>query len=637
MKKNIRSAAALLLLQLFITTLLANCTFEDKIEKFIKEKKARHVQSVSISGKSSGIIGVGQPFTLSAEILPENAKNMELAWSSSDNEIAWVTPMDDNPLLAVVEGRRAGEVTITVTTDDGGKTDSRSYTVASPVYVTGITLNKDLLHIRIRTDGTGGTSTIVNAVITPVNATNKDVVWKIADESVAAFTLSNNGLTATVTAKSIGTTIITVTALDGDWEATADIVVKERGDYEIEVESVTIDAHDALWLIPPSYILTGEDESLWEYIAITATVDPSYADYPELIWEVNTTAAGNDPSAKVVEYTVSTDTKKLTLRAFGPGTVSIKAAAESYPDISATSTLRLKIPAEQVMPDGMVMVLTEASAVQTAGSRFNPTYCEADVVSDWNWTITNTNIATLTGGNTASPTVYAKTVGTTKLNVSVKVDGETITGDVDLVVRNPAGSLDKDFLITFSDGYAPVAVAPAGIVRGKFTNEVPGRLGEEVLMGNYGRMYPDTTDLSVGWVIDLNFKAPIEPELITQYKGVRIKWGHSVMPDGTVMDACGFFAVRIKTQPGMLILDIGQGRGLGVGWYQPSGGIPLGVPLSWDFVAQNTGWAGGNINTGATGMMIQLADSLCFFDKGWDGNTKFPAEYFYVYSIEFYK
>jgi hypothetical protein len=71
MWRNIRSAAALLFLQLLITTLLANCAFEDKIEKFIKEKKARHIQSVPISGKSSGVIGIGRPFTLSAEILPD--------------------------------------------------------------------------------------------------------------------------------------------------------------------------------------------------------------------------------------------------------------------------------------------------------------------------------------------------------------------------------------------------------------------------------------------------------------------------------------------------------------------------------------------------------------------------------------
>jgi hypothetical protein len=600
------------------------------------------VTGVSIEGRDPGPIGQGNTFTLTAVLEPANATNRTVTWTSSNPAEVSVTKRG-NTLVADVKGEAitTNPVTITVTTADGSFTATRTFTVVTPVDVTGISLNKDTLPVRIRANGTDATSTTVTAEITPPNATNKDVTWEIDDESIASFTLSHDGLTATVTAKKIGTTTITVTAVDGDWSDSAEIVVTERSSDELDVESVTINSHNALWSVPPGYVLTGVDESRWEYMTITATVDPPEADFPELLWEVSSVAVGTDTAAPVVSYTVSEDTMSLYLRALLNGTITITATAESYPDIKDTSTVRLKLPVESVVPQGLVMVLTESTAVQTAHSVFAPTYCEADEVSDWDWSITDTNIATLTGGNTATPTVTAKAAGTTKLNVSVKVDGLTFTGDVDLVVRNPTVALLKDFHITF-EGYATDAlVAPAGINYGTFTNEVPGHAGEEVLVGRYGKLNPDNADDdAIGWLIDLTFKEPIIPELINQYTGVKIEWGHSVVPDGSVMDACGMFTVRFRCVPGdMLTLDLGQGRGSGgPGWYQPAGGIPMGG-TPWSFTQQNTGWTGGTLAGGTTGMMIQLADQLCFYSHvpPYNGNTKFPSEFFYVYSIEFYK
>ena len=57
---------------------------------------------------------VGSSESLIATITPENATNKVIQWTSSDSEIASV---DSN---GNVIGKKAGKVTITATTTDGG-------------------------------------------------------------------------------------------------------------------------------------------------------------------------------------------------------------------------------------------------------------------------------------------------------------------------------------------------------------------------------------------------------------------------------------------------------------------------------------------------------------------------------------
>jgi hypothetical protein len=68
-------------------------------------------------------LGEGQSETLSATVTPENASNKDVAWSSSDAEVATVDT------AGKVTALKAGSATITVTTADGGKTASCAVTV----------------------------------------------------------------------------------------------------------------------------------------------------------------------------------------------------------------------------------------------------------------------------------------------------------------------------------------------------------------------------------------------------------------------------------------------------------------------------------------------------------------------------
>ena len=74
--------------------------------------------------KSTASVTVGATTTLTASVAPANASNKSVTWSTSDSSVATVSG-------GVVTGVAAGSATITVTTVDGGFTDTCTVTVNS--------------------------------------------------------------------------------------------------------------------------------------------------------------------------------------------------------------------------------------------------------------------------------------------------------------------------------------------------------------------------------------------------------------------------------------------------------------------------------------------------------------------------
>ena len=161
--------------------------------------------------KSETSLLVGGNETLTATVLPEDATNQNVTWKSDKPEIATV---DANGKVTAV---KVGEATITVTTEDGGKTATCKVTVSeTSVAVTGVTLNKTALTLNI------GASETLSATVAPADATNKKVTWKSSDAAVA--TVDTNGK---VTAVKAGEATITVTTEDGGKTATCKVTVPE--------------------------------------------------------------------------------------------------------------------------------------------------------------------------------------------------------------------------------------------------------------------------------------------------------------------------------------------------------------------------------------------------------------------------
>ena len=140
---------------------------------------------------------------------PDNATYKSVNWSSSNTAVATVSSSGR------VTAKGGGTAVITATATDGGGAKA-SCTVTVKVPVTGITLNKTATEI-----AEGNTETLT-ATVAPADASNKGVSWSSGNTDVA--TVSSSGK---VTAKSVGTAVITATANDGSGvKATCTVTVK---------------------------------------------------------------------------------------------------------------------------------------------------------------------------------------------------------------------------------------------------------------------------------------------------------------------------------------------------------------------------------------------------------------------------
>ncbi|MCR5326552.1 MAG: Ig-like domain-containing protein [Bacteroidales bacterium] len=214
-------------------------------------------------------IRVGESVKLMATIIPDNTKNKDLLWKSSDPVVAGVDK------LGVVIGVRPGSAIITVTTVDGNKEDSCAITV-EPKYVEV----SDLSIVSHDLTMKKGESTKLSVSVKPANATDTTVIWSSSDESIVV--VDKDG---TVTA--IGGGVATISAMVGSKTATiiitvivptTELSVEETSVFLIEGEETSIniritpsDATDALSFITnDSSIATVDNEG--KITAISAGV-----------------------------------------------------------------------------------------------------------------------------------------------------------------------------------------------------------------------------------------------------------------------------------------------------------------------------------------------------------------------------
>ena len=154
-------------------------------------------------------VQVGFTGQLYDTIIPGNATNQQVNWSSRNDSIATVS--STGKVIPV----KAGLVSITATTIDGGFSDSAIVKVLPPIEVQHVSVQPKILKLYM------GTTSQLTDSIYPVNAYNQLVRWNSENSSVA--TVSQNGL---VSAVDTGETIIIVTTADGSKTDTCQVYVK---------------------------------------------------------------------------------------------------------------------------------------------------------------------------------------------------------------------------------------------------------------------------------------------------------------------------------------------------------------------------------------------------------------------------
>ena len=153
----------------------------------------------------------GETATLIVSMVPEDATEQKVVFSSSDGAVASVD--QDGTITAVA----AGKATITVKTEDEAFSATCEVTVEAATTVTSVSLNEVKLELVV-----GKTAQLV-ATVEPEDAQNKEVTWTIDKPAVA--TVDENGK---VTAVAAGKATITVTTVDGELTATCEVTVNKK-------------------------------------------------------------------------------------------------------------------------------------------------------------------------------------------------------------------------------------------------------------------------------------------------------------------------------------------------------------------------------------------------------------------------
>ena len=204
------------------------------------------VESITVTGEDSMTEGDTQ--TLSATVLPENAKDKTFKWSSSNAKIATVSD------AGLVTALKAGTVTITATAnDDSAKTGTLKIVIKEKQYLaTAIDFDiKEKYFV-------GDEDTLV-AKFTPANTSIKVASWSSTNPTVA--TIDEDGKLVAVNA---GKVTIVAKATDGsEVKASKQITVEEfngpttvkyvgpttlgaNEQYQLKASDFTSDAKEAL-------------------------------------------------------------------------------------------------------------------------------------------------------------------------------------------------------------------------------------------------------------------------------------------------------------------------------------------------------------------------------------------------------
>jgi uncharacterized protein YjdB len=171
---------------------------------------------------------IGDVLQLKAKVKPSSASNRKVIWTSSDENIVSI---DESGKISATG---VGQAIITATTYNKKYKAECKVTVKEDVIkVTGIELSKSEAFLKLNEN------VKLDAVIMPENATNKDVTWTISNEDVASV---ENGL---ITAKAIGETNVTATAVDGNYTASCRVIVSGiKYEYKIVGNQITFTLND---------------------------------------------------------------------------------------------------------------------------------------------------------------------------------------------------------------------------------------------------------------------------------------------------------------------------------------------------------------------------------------------------------
>ena len=339
------------------------------------------VSSITLNAKKLEM-KVGETSILTATVLPDNATDKSVTWTSTDNTIASVD--DDGKVTA----KKAGKAVITAkSVSNPDVVASCEVTVVQPV--TEVTLDATSIEFN-----EVGETYQLNATVLPEDANNKSVTWRSSDKSVC--TVSETGL---VTAVGSGTATVTVTTVDGGKTATCEVTVT------ISVSSITLNAKKL-------------EMQVGETSKLTATVLPDNATDKSVTW------TSSDNTIASVD-----DDGKVTAKKAGKAVITAKSV--SNPDVVASCEVTVVQPVTGVTLDVTSIQLEEAGATYQLTATVLPEDANNKSVT-WKssdksvCTVSETGLVTAVGSGTATVTVTTVDGGKTATCEVTVVDDDGI-------------------------------------------------------------------------------------------------------------------------------------------------------------------------------------------------------------------
>jgi gliding motility-associated-like protein len=250
-------------------------------------------------------VQMGRTTAIAVTIIPSTATNNHIIWQTADNAIASVNQ------FGVISGHALGTTTVSATTEQGGYTATTTVTVL-PVAVENINVSPKDVELKI------GEMQVLNANISPTDASDKNIQWSSNNPAVAM--VNNSGV---LTAIGIGTTEIVATTNDGNYTDNCMVTVRQPvTGVEITPMAISMVSGDTLML--------------------TATVIPDNAYDKQVFF--------NSSNSNIVS--VDANTGKIQARKAGEARVTVLTNDGQYPAVCTVTVYESVHAPQGFSPNG---------------------------------------------------------------------------------------------------------------------------------------------------------------------------------------------------------------------------------------------------------------------------------------------
>ncbi len=258
----------------------------------------------------TAVVVEGDEVQLGADVIFAEGVDETVTWTVENNYAGTTGEATIDAATGLFTATSAGKVLVTATSNySGAFSDQIEITIGERTLVQSIALvardSEDVETTEIRT--VAGELNLT-ATVLPGNADNKEIIWSVSDENLAAIE-NPTSTTARLVAKASGTVTVTATANDGSGVVgSIDIVIVNQ----IPLLDISVSTEDGA----TENVQLAVDETL----QMTATLNPADTDTPEYTWTVD-----NNYNNTTGEATISEDG---VLTGVAPGQVRVNATSD---------------------------------------------------------------------------------------------------------------------------------------------------------------------------------------------------------------------------------------------------------------------------------------------------------------------